>query len=146
MKARKPSSSGARHCRLSHVGGAKLAYRRGTIASTTTSNRTWTTGCLTNNPIEIAKRRTATSPPNPRLRERSLQACTAGRFRATSQKRTIGSPTHAHQIKTHTTATIVLAVLPTDRACAAMRKTLAAAHDEIATAWQRRGRGMILFR
>src|SRR5256885_17152529 len=106
MKARRLSSSGARHWRLSHVGGAKLAYRRGTIASTTTSKRTWTTGCLTSKPIEMAKRRTATSPPNPRLKERSLHAWTAGRLRATCQKRQIGSRTHADQIKIQTTATV----------------------------------------
>jgi len=43
------------------------------------------------------------------LSERSLHAWTAGRLRATSQKRAIGSPTHAHQIRTQTTAMIVLA-------------------------------------
>ena len=80
------------------------------------------------------------------LSERSLHAWTAGRLRATSQKRAIGSPTHAHQINTQTTAMIVLAVLPTESACATMRKTLAAANDAIATACQRRGRGMRLSR
>ncbi len=99
--ARRPSSSETRHSRRSQAGGAKLTYRSGTIASTTACSASCvgTLVVVTRAPARIkTKSRIPTRPAKPRLSDRSRHACTLGRPRATSQKRTIGSitvPAHA---------------------------------------------------
>ena len=142
MNARSPSSSPARHWRRSHDGGEKLAYSRGTIASANSSNKTWTIGCRESDPTAIANSRMATRPPKPRLKERSRQACTAGRVRAAIQKRMIGSPTQADQTAIKRMRVTIRTVREAAKATAETRKPLAAANDPIAATCQRRGRGM----
>ena len=146
MKARMPSSSSARHCRRNQAGGAKLAYSRGTIRSTISSIPTCTATWRTSRPTEIATSSTSTSPPKPRLRERRRHAWTGGSFFATSQKRTMGSPTQAIQIATTTIATANRTAVFLVRASTAKRETLAATNEAAAAACQRRGRGMMVSR
>ena len=142
MNARRLSSSSARHCRRSHEGGAKLAYRSGTMARATSSITTCVAGWRTNEPTEIANSRRASSPPNPRLSERKRHACTEGSCRATSQNRTMGSTTQSPQTANHARAMEMSHGLGATIAPAARSKTLAIANEVIAKACQRRGRGI----
>jgi hypothetical protein len=116
------------------------------MARTTTSIPTWTAVCLTMRPTEMAMSSTPTRTPKPRLSERSRHFCTAGRSRETSQKRTIGSPTHTHQTAIQAKAIAVSTAVGTFNAWAARMRTLAATNEAAAATCQRRGRGMIVSR
>ena len=110
MKARKPSSSDARHSRRSHDGGAKLTYRSGTVARTTSCTTSWTAWLpeTATSDTPIANTRMPTIPANPRLKERRRHAWTTGRPRATSQNRIIGSTTMApHTMMITKAATVI---------------------------------------
>ena len=85
-------------------------------------------------------------PPKPRLSDRRRQACTAGRFRATRQNLSAGSPTHADHTTTNRTAMTVSTPRLAESATAPNKRTLAATNETTAAACQRRGRGMSAFR
>src|SRR6266851_3739281 len=64
----------------------------------------WRNGLDLNARDPSAMRRMATSPPKPKLSDRRRHAWTAGRWRATSPKRTMGSRIVAAQARIRTIA------------------------------------------